>query len=103
MRAASPLAVRLGPPAEPRKRLSDAGLVVTPLGDKLQIASVRFGSPAQKAGFEQGWDVANLVVPAQRPDPHWFFIPALLLIGLIWWGQGRRERRLGTRAVHHAA
>ena len=97
------LAVRLGPPAEPRKRLSDAGLVVTPLGDKLQIASVRFGSPAQKAGFEQGWDVANLVVPAQRPDPHWFFIPALLLIGLVWWGQGRRERRLGTRAVHHAA
>ena len=53
------LALRLGPPAEPRKRLSDAGLMLVPLGDKLQIASVRFGSPAQKAGFEQGWDVVD--------------------------------------------
>jgi TRAP transporter 4TM/12TM fusion protein len=86
------LALRLGPPAEPRKRLSDSGLMLTPLGDKLQIASVRFGSAAQKAGFEQGWEVQNFIVPAPRPDPHWFFLPALLLIGLIWWSQGRRER-----------
>ena len=85
------LALRLGPPGEPRKRLSDAGLMLVPLGDKLQIASVRFGSAAQKAGFEQGWDVVSLTVPAERPDPHWFFLPAMLLIGLVWWNQGRRQ------------
>jgi TRAP transporter 4TM/12TM fusion protein len=85
------LALRLGPPAEPRKRLSDAGLTIVPLGDQLQIASVRFGSTAQKAGFEQGWDIRSVIVPADRPSSHWFFLPALLLIGFVWWNQGRRE------------
>jgi TRAP transporter 4TM/12TM fusion protein len=96
------LALRLGPPAEARKRVSDAGLMLVPLGDKLQVASVRFGSPAQKSGFEQGWDVESIIVPAERPDPHWFFLPALLLIGLVWWGQGRRERRHTPGAPHPA-
>jgi TRAP transporter 4TM/12TM fusion protein len=96
------LAVRLGPPGEPRKRLADAGLLVVPLGDKLQVASVRFGSQAQKGGFEQGWNIESVVVPAERPDPHWFFIPALLAIGLVWWGQGRRERRALAAAAHPA-
>jgi TRAP transporter 4TM/12TM fusion protein len=96
------LAVPLGPPAESRKRLSDVGLTLVPLGDRLQIANVRFGSPAQKAGFEQGWEVVSLTVPAERPNPQWFFVPALLLIGLIWWGQGRRERREAPGAVRPA-
>ena len=87
------LALPLGPKGEPRKRLADAGLMLVPLGDRLQIASVRFGSSAQKAGFEQGWDLVNLTVPADRPNPQWFFLPAMLLIGLVWWNQGRRERR----------
>jgi TRAP-type uncharacterized transport system fused permease subunit len=96
------LALRLGPQAEPRKRLSDAGLMIVPLGDKLQIASVRFGSTAQKAGFEQGWEIQNLTVAAERPSPQWFFLPALLLIGLVWWSQGRRERRSAAGVVHPA-
>jgi TRAP transporter 4TM/12TM fusion protein len=100
--ASKSLAVRLGPPGEPRKRLADAGLLVVPLGDKLQVASVRFGSQAQKGGFEQGWNIESVVVPAERPDPHWFFIPALLAIGLVWWGQGRRERRTLAAAAHPA-
>src|SRR5690606_3572004 len=85
------LALRLGPPGEPRKRLSDAGLTIVPLGDQLQIASVRFGSTAQKAGFEQGWSVDSVIVPSDRPDPQWFFLLGLAMIGLIWWIQGRRE------------
>ena len=96
------LALRLGPAGEPRKRLSDAGLMIVPLGDKLQIASVRFGSPAEKAGFEQGWDVVDLIVPADRPNPHWFFLPALLVIGLVWWLQGRREPRDAAASAHPA-
>jgi hypothetical protein len=100
--ASKALAVQLGPPAEPRKRLSDAGLMLVPLGDKLQVASVRFGSAAQKAGFEQGWDVVELIVPADRPNPHWFFLPALLLIGLVWLLQGRRETRSAAASVRPA-
>ncbi len=85
------LALRLGPPAEPRKRLSDAGLGIVPLGDQLQIASVRFGSPADKAGFEQGWSIDSVTVPSDRPNPQWFFLLGLAMIGVIWWLQGRRE------------
>jgi len=84
------LALRLGAPEEARKRLSDAGLSVLAFGDSVQITGVRFGSPAQKAGFEQGWDIEAVLVPAQRPSPHWVLPFGLLLVGLIWWLQGRR-------------
>ena len=92
------LALRLGPPDEPRKRLAEAGLMIVPFGGKLQIASVRFGSTAQKSGFEQGWEIESLTVPSDQTNPQWFFIPALLLIGLIWWNQGRRMPASGPPA-----
>lgn len=76
-----------------RKRLMEAGLQLVPLGDAVQIGQVKFGTRAAKSGFEQGWDVAAVQVPTDRPTPHWFYLPALLLIGLVWWNQGRRMPR----------
>jgi TRAP transporter 4TM/12TM fusion protein len=76
--------------ADGRKRLSDGGLQVTALGEQVQIGAVKFGSRAQKSGFEQGWDVATLKVPTDRPSAHWFYLPALLLVAFVWWNQGRR-------------
>ena len=90
------VALRLGAAgAEGRKRLSDAGLQLVPLGDQMQIGALKFGSRAHKGGFEQGWDVAMLKVKAERPSKHWFYLPGLLLIALVWWLQGRRMRREG--------
>jgi hypothetical protein len=91
------VAVRLGdrPAAGPgesadgRERLAEAGLLLMPLGDRMRITQVKFGSRAQKGGFEQGWEVQSLKVPTDRPSPHWFYLPALLLAGLVWWSQGR--------------
>jgi hypothetical protein len=31
-------------------------------------------------------------VRTDRPTPHWFYLPALLLIGLVWLTQGLRMR-----------
>ena len=31
-------------------------------------------------------------VPTDRPTAHWFYLPALLLIGFVWWNQGRRMK-----------
>ena len=31
-------------------------------------------------------------VPSGRATPHWFYLPAYLLIALVWWSQGRRMR-----------
>jgi TRAP transporter 4TM/12TM fusion protein len=76
--------------ADGRKRLNAAGLTVVALGDKLQIGGVKFGSAAKKSGFEQGFDVVEIKVPSGRPSAHWFYLPGLLLIGLVWWVQGRR-------------
>jgi hypothetical protein len=92
------VAVRLGERAggegdgtgDGRRRLAEAGLVLRALGDQVQIAQVRFGSRAGKGGFEPGWELRAVRRPAERPSPHWFYLPALLLTGLVWSAQGRR-------------
>jgi hypothetical protein len=75
-----------------RRRLSQAGLTLTPLGDQVQVAAVRFGSRARRQGIEQGFEVREVLVPADRPSVHWPYLPAVLLAGLVWWSQGRRMR-----------
>jgi TRAP transporter 4TM/12TM fusion protein len=73
-----------------RKRVAEAGLAISVLGDTAQVTNVKFGSRARKAGFEQGFEVVAVQVPTTRPSPHWFFLPALLLIAIVWFSQGRR-------------
>jgi len=80
--------------ADGRKRLADAGLSLSFVGDRVQITGVKFGSRARKAGIDQGFDVERVDVPSGRASPHWFYVPALLLIGVVWWTQGRRARPL---------
>jgi len=88
------LALNLGVGTEDgRKRLSSAGIQLMSLGGQSQISAVRFGSQAQKAGFEQGWEVVSIMVPAERPTPHWFYLPALLMVLVVWFSQGLRMRR----------
>jgi TRAP-type C4-dicarboxylate transport system permease large subunit len=79
--------------ADGRRRVQEAGLNVALLGDAAQVTNVRFGSPAKRSGFEQGFDIAAVLVPSGRPSPHWFYLPALALIALVWMLQGRRQRR----------
>jgi TRAP transporter 4TM/12TM fusion protein len=90
---AKTVAVQLGPVgADGRKRLADAGVQLVPLGAQVQIGAVKFGSRAKKAGVEQGWDVQAVKVPTDRPTPHWFYLPGLMLIALVWFTQGLRMR-----------
>jgi hypothetical protein len=90
---AKTVAVQLGPVgADGRKRLADAGVQLVPLGAQVQIGAVKFGSRAKKAGVEQGWDVQAVKVPTDRPSPHWFYLPGLMLIALVWFTQGLRMR-----------
>jgi len=73
-------------------RIAASGFAVMALGDQVQIGAVRFGSRARKLGFEQGFEIVEVQVPAQRPSMHWLYIPAALLALLVWWAQGRRMR-----------
>jgi TRAP transporter 4TM/12TM fusion protein len=87
------VAVLLARPGEARARLADAGLTLTVAGEDVRVAAVRFGSRAKKSGFEQGWKVAAIKVPTERPSEHWLYIPALALLAFVWFLQGARARR----------
>ncbi len=80
----------LGERGSARERLERMGLSVMTLGSDVQVATVRFGSPAAKLGLEQGYAIAAIEIPTDRPDKEWMFVPALILLGLVVWWQRRR-------------
>ncbi|MDH5245236.1 MAG: DUF3394 domain-containing protein, partial [Betaproteobacteria bacterium] len=82
-----------------RKRLAEAGMTVSGMGDKLQVVGVRFGSTASKARIEQGFEIVGVKVPTDRPNAHWFYIPGLLIAALVWLAQGWRMRRTAPAAA----
>lgn len=85
-----------GTPISARERLSSAGLTIMTLGDQVQIGAVRFGSRAARLGAEQGFDITAIELPAEgRPAKEWMYIPALLLLALVWGIQRNRLRREG--------
>jgi TRAP transporter 4TM/12TM fusion protein len=87
------VALNLGPANEDgRKRVAAAGLTLMTLGPNVQIAATKFGSAAKKSGFEEGFDITEIKVPSGRPSAYWFYIPGVLLIALVWFLQGRREK-----------
>jgi hypothetical protein len=73
----------LGEPAPARERLSNAGVSVIAQGEELLISGVRFGSPAEKLGMEQGFRIVSAEMPADRPAKEWMFLPALLLLVIV--------------------
>ncbi len=83
----------LGAPGDARTRLSSAGLSVVNDGEALMVTGVKFGSVAEKLGVEQSFRITALEVPAQRPRKEWFYIPALLLLGVIVLLQRARRTR----------
>jgi len=80
-----------------RERLGRVGLTLMSLGDEVQVAAVRFGSQSEKLGLEQGYKIARIEVPSvDRPSREWMFVPALTLLGFVWFAQARRARRRRT-------
>lgn len=83
-----------GNPLGARDRLAAAGLTVMAFGDQAQIAAVRFGSRAARLGVEQGFDITAIELPSgTRPAKEWMYLPALLLLALVWLMQRSRLRR----------
>ncbi|MCB1863335.1 MAG: TRAP transporter permease, partial [Gammaproteobacteria bacterium] len=82
-------------------RLKGAGLATVERDGKVVVDNVDFGSPSQQAGFD--WDQQILVVraPSNQPPKELMFIPALLLLGLIYVMQ--RKRRIAFEAAEAAA
>jgi hypothetical protein len=83
----------LGPQGTARERLASSGVSVVAQGDELLISGVKFGSPAEKLGIEQGYRIVSAEVPADRPEKEWMFIPALLLLMVVMGLQRMRRPR----------
>ena len=86
------VALPMGEGANGRERIRNGGVTLATLGGDLEISNVKFGSRARKLGVEQGFKIVDLRLPnQQRPSAYWVFLPAMLLVALIWWRQGRRR------------
>jgi TRAP transporter 4TM/12TM fusion protein len=81
----------LGDSGPGRERLTEAGLGLMLFGEQVSVSFVRFGSPAERLGLESGSRVTAVFVPADRPAPEWFFVPALLLLAIVARNQQRRR------------
>ncbi len=89
------VALPLGEGANGRERLRAGGVTLAALGEDIEVASVKFGSRAKKLGVEQGYKIVEIKLPnPARPSPYWVFLPATLLVVMIWLLQRARERRL---------
>jgi len=80
----------LGEAGAGSERLTQAGLGTMSLGEQMSVSFVGFGSDADRLGIESGWHITGVLVPADRPAPEWFYLPALLILGAILWLQRRR-------------
>ena len=93
------VAVQLTRPGEGRARIAEAGLGISMAGEDVRVTAVKFGSRAKKSGFEQGFKVAAIKVPTERPSEHWVYIPALALVAFVYFLQRARMRPRRARAA----
>ena len=81
------------------QRIKNAGLSIMATGADVQVMAVKLRSPAARAGFEQGFKVTGVEVAADRMPKEWLYIPALLLLGLIFLLQRLRPQSAPTRTA----
>ena len=71
-----------------------AGLKLRTEGEQVIVDAIEFGKPAEQAGIDFDWQIAAVEVEADRPPKQLFYLPALLLFGIVVLSQRRRARRL---------
>ena len=73
------------------QRIRKAGVTMMSVGPDVQVMAVDLQSAADKAGFEQGFKVSGVEVPADRMAKEWLYLPALLLLAFIYALQRMRR------------
>ncbi len=57
------------------------------------VDNIVFGSAAEKQKIDFDWEIVDVQKKAERPDKRWFYIPAILLLIVVWKIQsGRRDQ-----------
>ncbi|KWU02140.1 C4-dicarboxylate ABC transporter [Vibrio toranzoniae] len=74
-------------------RIASMGLMLTETEGKMIVDMVEFGSPAEAAGIDFGWEIKSVIQDAERPMKEWVFLPALLILIGLAMNQRRRARK----------
>lgn len=76
-----------------KERLEDSGIILRFEDNKAIIDQVGFASQAEKMGLDFDFEISSIKVASDRLPKELMFIPALLLLILVWHIQGRREEK----------
>jgi TRAP transporter 4TM/12TM fusion protein len=95
----------VGKPGPGKERIEmAAGLELRQEGEKMFVDNIVFGSAADKQKIDFDWEIVDVQRKADTPSKRWFYIPAILLLMLVWKTQtGRRDKDKITpvEAVSH--
>jgi TRAP transporter 4TM/12TM fusion protein len=70
-----------------------AGLELREEDGKLFVDNIVFGGPAEKQKIDFDWEIVDVQQKADTPDKRWFYIPAILLLIVVWKTQvARRDK-----------
>ena len=82
----------VGSPGAGKERLETAaGLELREEDGKMYIDNLVFGGAAEKQKLDFDWEVVDVQQRADTPDKRWFYIPAILLLMLVWKTQTARR------------
>jgi TRAP transporter 4TM/12TM fusion protein len=90
------LMLKVGDQPTPSERLTAIGIETRVEESRVFVDNVVFGSPAEKAGIDFDQEVLHIYMPSKIPPKHLMFIPAFLLLAVVWFIQRGRSRRLSA-------
>ena len=91
--------LKVGDEATGAERLGGLGLETRDEDGKVIVDIVGFGSPAEKANIDFDQEILSIQMPTDRPNKELMFLPALLLLALIWRMQKGRAAKMTEMAV----
>ncbi|HSS64690.1 MAG TPA: TRAP transporter permease [Gammaproteobacteria bacterium] len=83
----------MGPAATGHERLEHGGIVIREEDGKILIDQVLFASEAEKNGLDWDWEITALEIKADVPPSDLMFLPAAVLLGVLFLLQRRRRAR----------
>ena len=88
------VSLTVGQEGSSEKRLQEMGMSTRNEDGRIFIDNVEFSSAAQKARVDFDQEILNIQVPTDRPPKQFMFVPALILLALVWLSQRRRSKKL---------
>ncbi|MBO9409839.1 TRAP transporter permease [Shimia sp. R9_1] len=79
--------------------LDGAGIEFRNEDGALLVDNLNFGGPAEQLKIDFDWEVVEIEVEAARPPQEIFYLPALLLLSLVFGVQRRRKAKTDSQEV----